>query len=29
MIGKYEGDPIDVQAPGGVKSYEVLAVRYE
>jgi len=29
MIGKYEGDAIDVQAPGGVKSYEVLNVRYE
>lgn len=29
MIGKYEGDSIDVQAPGGVKSYEVLSVRYE
>lgn len=28
LIGKTEGDVADVQAPGGVKSYEVVAVRY-
>ncbi|MEO8345467.1 MAG: transcription elongation factor GreA [Betaproteobacteria bacterium] len=28
LIGKSEGDTADVQAPGGVRSYEVLAVRY-
>ena len=28
MIGKAEGDTADVQAPGGVRSYEILAVRY-
>ena len=28
LIGKSEGDTADVQAPGGVRSYDVLAVRY-
>jgi transcription elongation factor GreA len=28
LIGKTEGDSVEVQAPGGVRSYEVLAVRY-
>ena len=28
LIGKSEGDTADVQAPGGVRSYEVLGVRY-
>ncbi|MBL8331397.1 MAG: transcription elongation factor GreA [Rubrivivax sp.] len=28
LIGKSEGDVADVQAPGGVKSYEIVAVRY-
>ena len=28
LIGKIEGDTAEVQAPGGVKSYEVVAVRY-
>jgi len=28
MIGKEEGDTVDVQAPGGVKSYEIVAVQY-
>ena len=28
LIGKSKGDTADVQAPGGVRSYEVLAVRY-
>jgi transcription elongation factor GreA len=29
LIGKYAGDEVEVQAPGGVKSYEILDVRYE
>ena len=29
LIGKAVGDIAEVQAPGGVKSYEVMAVRYE
>jgi transcription elongation factor GreA len=28
LIGKSEGDSADVQAPGGVRSYDILAVRY-
>jgi transcription elongation factor GreA len=28
LIGKSEGDVAEVQAPGGVRSYEVMAVRY-
>jgi transcription elongation factor GreA len=28
LIGKEEGDSVDVQTPGGVRSYEVLAVKY-
>ena len=28
LIGKSEGDVADVQAPGGVKSYEIVGVRY-
>ena len=28
LIGKSEGDTAEVQAPGGVRSYEVVAVRY-
>ena len=28
LIGKCEGDTADVQAPGGVRYYDVLAVRY-
>ena len=28
LIGKSEGDVADVQAPGGVRSYEIVAVRY-
>lgn len=28
LIGKYAGDPVAVQAPGGVREYEVLDVRY-
>ena len=29
LIGKEAGDVADVQAPGGVKSYEITGVRYE
>lgn len=29
LIGKEAGDVADVQAPGGVKSYEIVEVRYE
>lgn len=29
LIGKYVGDVAEVQAPGGLKEYEVLDVRYE
>jgi len=28
LIGKEEGDFVEVHAPGGLKEYEVLAVRY-
>jgi len=28
LIGKYSGDVAEVQAPGGLKSYEILDVRY-
>ena len=28
LIGKSEGETADVQAPGGVRHYDVLAVRY-
>jgi transcription elongation factor GreA len=29
LVGKTEGDVVDVDAPGGVKSFEVVSVRYE
>jgi len=29
LIGKTEGDTADVQAPGGVRSFEVVGVRYQ
>lgn len=29
LIGKYAGDSVDVQAPGGVRQYEVLDVIYK
>jgi transcription elongation factor GreA len=29
IIGKYAGDKVEVQTPGGVRKYEVLDVRYE
>jgi transcription elongation factor GreA len=28
LIGKYAGDVAEVQAPGGLREYEVLDVRY-
>lgn len=28
LVGKEEGDVVDVQAPGGTRSYEIIAVRY-
>ena len=28
LIGKDEGDSVDVQAPGGIKRYEIIAVMY-
>ncbi len=28
LIGKEEGDTVEVQAPGGVKRYEIIAVMY-
>ena len=29
LVGKTEGDVVDVDAPGGTKSYEVVSVHYE
>lgn len=29
LIGKYAGDIAEVQAPGGLREYEILDVRYE
>lgn len=29
LVGKSEGDVVDVTAPGGVRSYEIVAVRFE
>jgi len=28
LIGKLEGDVVDVTAPGGIRSYEIVVVRY-
>ncbi len=28
LIGKDEGDSVDVRTPGGVKSYEVVSIKY-
>ena len=28
LIGRSEGDAVEVRAPGGIREYEVLAVRY-
>jgi transcription elongation factor GreA len=29
LIGKEEGDNVEVQAPGGTRHYDIVAVRYE
>ena len=29
VVGKSEGDVVDVTAPGGIRSYEIVAVRFE
>ena len=29
LIGKYAGDLAEVQAPGGVREFEIVDVRYE
>ncbi len=29
LIGKFAGDVAQVQAPGGIREYEILDVRYE
>lgn len=29
LVGKSEGDVVDVAAPGGVRSYEIVSVTYE
>ncbi len=29
LVGKSEGDIADVSAPGGIRSYEIVAVRFE
>lgn len=29
LVGKHEGDTVDIQTPGGTKSYEIVGVRYE
>ena len=28
LIGKYAGDVVEVMAPGGVREYEILDVKY-
>jgi transcription elongation factor GreA len=29
LIGKYPGDAVEVQTPGGVRGFEIVDVRYE
>jgi len=29
LIGKYAGDIAQVQAPGGMREYEIIDIRYE
>jgi transcription elongation factor GreA len=29
VIGKIQGDVVDVEAPGGTRSYEIVSIRYE
>ena len=28
LIGKYAGDEVEVQAPGGIRGYEIIEVKY-
>lgn len=28
LIGKEEGDSVEVRTPGGVRSYEILSIHY-
>jgi transcription elongation factor GreA len=28
LIGKYAGDEVEVKAPGGVREYEIIEVKY-
>ncbi|MBT3173071.1 MAG: GreA/GreB family elongation factor, partial [Rhodospirillaceae bacterium] len=28
LIGKSEGDAIEIHAPGGTRNYEILAIKY-
>ncbi len=28
LIGKEEGDSVEVRTPGGVKSYEILSIKF-
>jgi transcription elongation factor GreA len=29
LVGKSQGEVVDVAAPGGTRSYEIVAVRFE
>jgi transcription elongation factor GreA len=29
VVGKSEGDIVDVAAPGGIRSYEIVGVKFE
>jgi transcription elongation factor GreA len=29
LIGKYAGDQVDVQTPGGIRTFEIVDIRYE
>ena len=29
LIGKHEGDLVEIQVPGGMRRYEIIAVRYD
>ena len=29
LVGKSEGEVVDVSAPGGIRSYEIVTVRFE
>jgi len=29
LVGKSEGEVVDVSAPGGIRSYEIVAIRFE